>query len=282
MKGAPGAAQRLCESRFESLGSTCHVLGVGLGRDRLAWATAWVARMHDRFTRFDSSSELSRFNGCAGQGWVAVTPELEGLLRAALSAFEASSGLVHAGVLPNMLAAGYTRPLAEGSTVARLDGAAPPAALPDLLQMAPGRARLAAGAGIDLGGVAKGWLADRLAGELGPNCLVNLGGDLFARGPGPEGDDWPVGLGGVTVLLRDQGAATSGTRRRAWTQGDQRLHHLIDPRSGRPALSDLHEVSVVAVTACEAEVHAKTALLLGSAAARAYLAAHALGWWLAA
>jgi thiamine biosynthesis lipoprotein len=180
-----------------------------------------------------------------------------------------------------MLAIGYTRPFVEGATTASLSQVTALAPLPQQLQVEPGRARLAAGAGIDLGGVAKGWLADHLAGELGPNCLVNLGGDLFACGTGPDGEGWPVGLGGVTVLLRDQGAATSGTGRRAWTQGGRRLHHLIDPRTGSPAATDLHEVSVVAATATEAEVHAKTALLLGAVAAPAYLAAHAAGWWLA-
>jgi thiamine biosynthesis lipoprotein len=58
------------------------------------------------------------------------------------------------------------------------------------------------------------------------------------------------------------------------------VHHLIDPRTGRPAAGDLAEVSVVAATAVEAEVFAKTALLLGSEPAAAFLAAHCQAWWL--
>jgi thiamine biosynthesis lipoprotein len=202
------------------------------------------------------------------------------MLRAALHAYLVSGGLVHAGVLGAMLATGYTRPMREGPTQALLADASPPPPLPALLQLEPGRARLGREAGIDLGGIAKGWLADRLAAELGDNCVVNLGGDLFARGAGPEGGGWPVGLGSTTVLLSDQGAATSGTRRRAWRQGVEQIHHLIDPRTGRPAVSDLSEVSVVAARATDAEVHAKTALLLGSAHAPVHLAAHAQAWWL--
>ena len=269
---------RLDQVRFEAMGTSCHLLGVGLERGRLSWGAAWVAGMHDRFSRFEPDSELSRFNAAAGR-WVAVSPELEGMLRAALDAHRVSGGLVHAGVLPSMLAIGYTRPLRLGPTGAALTEAAALPPLPDLLQVGPGRARLRAGAGIDLGGIAKGWLADRLAADLGENCLVNLGGDLFARGAGPDGEGWPVGLGGGTVLLRDQGAATSGTGRRAWGPGAGRLHHLIDPRTGRPAVSDLVEVSVAAARAADAEVHAKAALLLGSERAPLYLAAHALAWW---
>jgi FAD:protein FMN transferase len=268
------------EVRFESLGSACHVLGVGLERGRLASVTAWVAERHGRFSRFEPASELSRFNAAAGR-WVDVSPELEGLLRAALEAHRLSGGLVHAGVLGSMLAIGYTRPLRLGPTAATLTGAVPPPALPDMLEVAPGRARLSSGTGIDLGGIAKGWLADRLAGELGENCLVNLGGDLFARGAGPDGEGWPVTFGPSTVLLRDQGAATSGVLRRAWVDGGDALHHLIDPRTGLPARTDLSQVSVAASTAADAEAHAKAALLLGSLVAPAYLAAHALGWWLA-
>lgn len=270
----------LDEVRFESLGSSCHVLGVGLPNGRLDWATAWVADRHDRFSRFEPGSELSRLNAAAGR-WVAVSPELEALLEAALEAHRVSGGLVHAGVLGSMLAIGYTRPLRLGPTAAAPAATAPPPPLPDMLELAAGRARLRAGTGVDLGGIAKGWLADRLAAELGENCLVNLGGDLFARGRGPDGEGWPVALGGATVLLRDQGAATSGVRRRAWSgEGGERLHHLIDPRTGRPARTDLGQVSVVAGSAAAAEVHAKAALLLGAAVAPAYLAAHALGWWL--
>jgi thiamine biosynthesis lipoprotein len=271
----------LGEVRFESLGSACHLLGVGLERGRMAWATAWVAERHDRFSRFEPESELSRLNAAAGR-WAQVSPELEGLLRAALDAHRLSGGLVHAGVLGSMLAIGYTRPLRLGPTAATLAGAAPPPPLPDMLEVEPGRARVGVGAGIDLGGIAKGRLADRLAAELGENCLVNLGGDLFARGSGPDGQGWPVALGPSTVLLRDQGAATSGVRRRAWLRDGEALHHLIDPRTGRPARTDLSQVSVVAGTAAEAEVHAKTALLLGSVLAPAHLAAHALGWRLGA
>jgi thiamine biosynthesis lipoprotein len=76
------------------------------------------------------------------------------------------------------------------------------------------------------------------------------------------------------------GAATSGTRKRTWGPD---LHHLIDPRTGRPSRSDLSEASVIARTGADAEIFAKTALLLGATKAEEYLTAHdALGWSLTA
>lgn len=272
----PEAVRRLS---FEALGTDCHLFGVGLQPVRLGQGRAWVESMHRRLSRFLPESELSRLNARTGE-WVRVSPELGALLRAALDAWRTSGGLVNAGVLEAMLAAGYTRPLRLGPTTGgAASGPLPP--LPEVLEVGPGRARLQPGIGIDLGGLAKGWMADRLAGRLGPNCLVNLGGDLFARGPGPAGKGWPVGVGGVTLLLRDQGAATSSSRRRRWERAGRTFHHLIDPRTGAPAGPGPAEVSVVSGSALEAEVGAKAALLLGWEAAPAYLAATALAWWLA-
>ena len=264
---------------FEALGSRCALFAVGSGTERLARAAAWVRVMHARLTRFEPDSELSRFNGAAGT-WFPLSDELELLLRESLRAYELSGGLVNAAVLPAMIALGYTRPLRLGPGAPAAAGVGPLPALPSVLEVVPGRARLEPGAAIDLGGIAKGWLADRLSERLGDRCLVNLGGDLYARGDGPDGEGWPVGLGTVTVLLRDQGAATSSTRKRAWEVAGRRYHHLVDPRTGREAQTDLGEVSVVAADATRAEVFAKTALVLGSADAPVFLAAHCAAWWL--
>ncbi len=238
------------ELHFRAMGTTCSLFGDG----DLAASESWVRRIAARITRFDESSELSRLNAAAA--WVDISPELEQLLRASLRAFEMSGGLVNVAVLPSMLAIGYTRPLAEGPTAARLDQAHSAPLLPDVLKIARGRARLAPDVRIDLGGIAKGWMADQLAAHLGDDVLVNLGGDLYARG------EWPVAIAGKTYLLRNLGAATSSTRKRRW--GD--LHHLIDPRTGLPAATRLEEVSVVAETALDAEVLAKTVLISGRAA----------------
>ena len=260
---------------FEALGTSCSLFGVGVARTQLLQGELWVRELGTRITRFSDRSELALLNGAQGE-WMDVSDDMESLLREALRAYELSAGLVNAAVLPSMLAIGYTRSLATGAATAKLEDARPAPRLPDVLSLGSGRARLKPGCGLDLGGIAKGWMADRLAAKLGPNALANLGGDLRAAGPGPDGDGWPVGFGGVTVMLCDQGAATSSVRKRSW--GD--LHHLIDPRTGLPSKSGLDEVSVVATTGCDAEAVAKTALLLGPGLATAYCAAHAQAWWL--
>lgn len=252
--------------RFEALGTSCELLSQGAAASRLADAAAWVGAQHIRLTRFDPGSELSHLNENSGR-WVGVGAILEAVLQESLRAWSLSGGLVHVGVLAAVLATGYTRPFKEGPTTAVSD-APPPPPLPAMLELRPGAARLLPGTGIDLGGIAKGWMADRLTEQLGDNSVANLGGDLAIRGAGPEGRGWPIGFAGRTIFLSDRGVATSGVRGRTWGAG---LHHLVDPRTGLPADSDVAEVSVVALTGVDAEIFAKTALLLGREAGETFL-----------
>src|SRR3989475_6551079 len=265
---------------FEALGTSCSLFAVGHSHGRLLEGESWVRRLGARLTRFSDDSELSRLNRAAGER-VAISGEMDEILSAALRAHAMSAGLVNVAMLPAMLAVGYTRPLIEGPGVATLEGLRPLLPLPDVLELRDGEARVQAGCGVDLGGIAKGWVADRLSETLGPNVVVNLGGDLRARGAGPRGDGWPVGLGGATLLLRNQGAATSSVRRRRWDEGPRgetlphlwgggpkgrrggSLHHLIDPRTGSPARTGLEEGSVVAAGRLSAGGCATRARLLG-------------------
>jgi thiamine biosynthesis lipoprotein len=134
------------------------------------------------------------------------------------------------------------------------------------------------GVGIDLGGFAKGWTVDR-ATRLLPGdqpWLLNAGGDLLARGSGPSGGGWLVGVEDPTqpgtdvavLQIRDRAVATSSTMRRRWLSDDGAVcHHIIDPSTGRPAETDLASVTVVADSVTEAEVMAKRLLLSGLAMA---------------
>lgn len=266
--------KRITAHHFAAMGTSCSLFAAESTAIALLKAEFWVRRLAVRLTRFDERSELSALNRSAGR-WTAVSTDLEALLRESLRAHDLSGGLVNIAVLPSMLAAGYTRPLSRGATAAALESANPAPPLPGVLEITAGRARLAPNVGIDLGGIAKGWMADRLAERMGSNVLVNLGGDLRARGGGPDGAGWPVALGDTTLLLAGHGAATSSVLRRRWGEG---LHHLIDPRTGLPAATGLVEVSVIAATAVDAEIVAKAALIGGPELAPAYCATHADAW----
>ncbi|MFQ3664136.1 MAG: FAD:protein FMN transferase, partial [Chloroflexaceae bacterium] len=90
----------------------------------------------------------------------------------------------------------------------------------------------------------------------------------------PRGGDWPL----TVLLLTSGGVATSGRDYRRWRQGNAERHHIIDPRTGMPAETDLLSVTVVAARVAEAEIAAKAVLILGSDAGLAWLRARP---WLA-
>ena len=78
----------------------------------------------------------------------------------------------------------------------------------------------------------------------------------------------------VTLGLRSGGVATSGTDYRRWKSGGAPMHHLIDPRTGAPASSDLAQVTAIADTAERADVLAKVVFLLGRDAGASWLVEH--------
>ena len=129
------------------------------------------------------------------------------------------------------------------------------------------------GTRLDLGGSAKGFIADRAAARLAPAgpCAADCGGDLRVLGEHAVALQSPFGgEPGPTLRLQDAAIATSGVDARAWGAS---AHHLLDPSTGRPAWTGVVTATALAPTAAEAEALAKAALLSGprdgAAAARA-------------
>ena len=137
---------------------------------------------------------------------------------------------------------------------------------------------------LDFGGVAKGWAADQAAARLAEYApaLVDAGGDIAISGPMVSGDPWPVAVTDpmeperdlTLLMLRNESVATSGRDYRRWARNGEMQHHIIDPRIGRPAETDVLSVTVVAQTASAAEVAAKVALILGSGPGLTWIEAH--------
>lgn len=232
---------------------------------------AVIERLHGldaQFSRFRPDSELSRLNASAGT-WFESSAAMYAMLRLALEVAVASRGLVNAAVLPWLRAAGYVHSWPDPEpleAVARPTAAVAP--LTEVLEVQPCRARLQPGAALDLGGLAKGRWADDVVRWLGGDASCSLGGDVACAGPGPGGTGWPVRLAdGRLVAVRDGGVATSGVGKRRWGAG---AHHIIDPRTGRCADSDVSQVAVLAPTATEAE-WAATAIVVGGTAEAARL-----------
>ena len=226
-----------------------------------------------RFSRFRGDSELTEVNQRAGST-TGISSQFAEVLRLALSAAKASGGAFDPTVHDALVAAGYDRNFDEVLAGAR--GALFPAAPCGRwreIQLDGRLLRLPPGVHLDVGGIAKGWAADRaaedaLAAGL-PWVLVNAGGDLRIAGDAPRQeiaieDPEDPSHEILRLGLWSGGLATSSVVKRAWGAG---RHHVIDPRTGAPACTELLQATAWAPTATEAEVLATRALLQGRSAA---------------
>lgn len=242
-------------------------------------AQAFIEQSEERFTRFKATSELSALNHSAGH-WFNASPEMLEVLIAALECHQATNGIFDPSILPDLQAAGYTQSfdhLLEHGPAAAPSKYSRTRKLPfaDIeIDSLRGRVRLPKEMQIDLGGIAKGWIAEkaaRLMARSSTACAVNAGGDMFLLGK-PSGQQvWEIALEDPRDLLQDlmilhveDGAvATSSVVKRAWRQDDKPRHHLIDPRTGEPAETPWLSVTVFAPQAVLAETFAKAILIAG-------------------
>lgn len=267
---------------FRALGTTAVIATTDPACDGAACAA--VERQLDAIdracSRFRPDSELSRVNRAAGER-VAVSPLLLEALHVALDAARRSGGLVDPTVGRTLRTAGYDSTF---RVVAARDGGAFRAAFRAVpgwqiveLDEDAATVRVPAGVELDLGATAKALACDRAAAAaaaVAGGALVGLGGDIAVAGETPAGG-WsvriadnhaaPLDAPGPTVALEGGGLATSSTTVRRWQSGAVELHHLVDPRTGRPAESPWRTISVAAKTCVDANVASTSAFMLDDA-----------------
>lgn len=241
-------------------------------------ARKYLESGESRFSRFLENSELSALNRGAGE-WVSVSTELYEVVHEAYTFAGETGGLFDPSVLGALENAGYDRSMDEIRALgSNLSGTHNTHGHGGFLatQFDPSSIaiRLPSGTRVDLGGIAKGWLAERAArvlAEYTSACAISAGGDLFAVGLPAGQSAWDVALEdprdereSLALLRVGPGAvATSSVTKRRWHQDGRTMHHLIDPRTGLPAETVWLSVTVIAPHATTAEVFAKCLLIAG-------------------
>jgi thiamine biosynthesis lipoprotein len=277
--------------RFDCFGSRCAVLVTGSGRAGSAEQAARLVRRrmlrwHERFSRFDPGSELSRLNADP-RARVRVTSAMSRLAEAAVWAASETGGLVDSTLVAEIEDAGYVSdlgapvPIADACTLVpeRRPATASSREWWRELQVDGQTLVRPPGLRLDSGGLGKGLFADLAAEMLADreSFAVDCGGDL--RLGGTYGGARKVDVASPfdeSVLhsfdLSDGGVATSGIGKRSWLDpSGAPAHHLLDPGSGRPAFTGVVQVTALAPTALAAETFAKAALLSGPDGARRWL-----------
>ncbi len=245
-------------------------------------------RYEKLFSRFDEQSQLFRINNAHGAP-VDVDSELAQFIKTSLAYCEASNGLF------DITMGSVTRlwNFKNGTIPAKDDVHA---ALEHVnwrgvhvngstVQLADPEACL------ELGGIAKGYIADGVLDVLArhgvEHAIVNLGGNVAVMGGRPDGTPWQVGLRQpiashgipVTATFAAVGVAsgsvvTSGVYERAFTSDGKAYHHIIDPRTGFPAESDVVSATVVSHTSLEGDGYSTSLILMGVEGALQFAAQH--------
>jgi thiamine biosynthesis lipoprotein len=244
----------MSEHRFVAMG--CEVIVGGGTTAQHAVIERLFAEREVVFSRFVPRSELNRVNASAGRLTV-VSPLFAETLRIALDAADETEGSVRPTLGRALEAAGYTR-----DSVLLTPEPAPPAVPPQPTGgsvFALGRVvGLEPGVALDLNGVVKALAVDDALALMHGDGFVSAGGDVAARG------ELTVRLPGQgSVSLRRGALATSGSTKRRWLRAGQVQHHLIDPRTGRPAETPWSEVTACGASCLAADIAAKAGFLMG-------------------
>lgn len=251
------------------------------------FAELWrkVYQFERQFSRFLPESELSQFNRRAGLD-TPISQEFATLLQSAQQLSQRTNGLYNPFILPAVQRTGYVQSALDGYE----DDVAPDYRMrssseANRLQVKANIATIPYGTAIDMGGCGKGYLADMLAKELRalslPGFWVSLSGDMATYGIDANEQPWQTGVQDaqakhaipyiISATGRQLGIATSGTLRRKNQHLKAGAHHIIDPRSGQPADTDIRLATVVTHRAIDADVFASCAVIVGSEQAPALL-----------
>ena len=265
---------------FRAMSTQCqiklHGVSVSVARDFQRDAVAWVGQFEARYSRFIPDSLIGKINAAAGEHWVETDSETDRLLNLCQELFFFTRGSFDPTALPlmklwNWKANPPVIPTDDAIQAARqLVGW-------NKIQRRPGGIFLPqAGMSIDLGGIGKEYAVDcvmNMAIQRGiPNVLIDFGQDVRVLGHAPEKKFWWIGLDDATapgkcwggVAVTDHAVATSGDYLRNFVFNGRRYGHIIDPRTGYPALNDCRAVSVIAPSCTIAGLLSTSICILGA------------------
>jgi thiamine biosynthesis lipoprotein len=278
------------------MGTTYHVKLVGAAAADAAAIRAEIeavlADVDVRLSTYRRDSEVSRFNRAPAGKWFAVSPATAEIVATALAISRQTGGALDVTVGP-LVRLWHFGPnaITESKSTADLappDEAALQAARKlvgyeklDVRRDPPALRKQVDGLEIDLSAIGEGDAIDRVAAAIAKrgikDHLVELGGEIRARGSGPNGKSWRVAVEQppavrtpterheieTAVPLANAAIATSGDYRRFFEQGGHRYSHVIDPSTGRPVDHALAAVTVVADNAITADAWDTALLVLG-------------------
>ena len=214
--------------------------------------------------------------------WIEVfgfSEETAALLQSAMTYSAATGGLFDVTVAPLVSLWGITTDSPRVPSQSEIDALLPLVGSGHI-HMDGNAVTLDSGCAVDLGGIAKGYASDRVAQVLRQYAVtgaaVSLGGNVYVCGQKSDGSAWSVavqdpkdtGAYAMTLELTDVFAVTSGGYQRYFTDSDGTVYqHILDPRTGRPAQTDLLSVTVIGQNGTMADAYSTALYVMGEQAA---------------
>jgi thiamine biosynthesis lipoprotein len=242
-----------------------------------------IKQLEQELSVTDPASDIGRLNAAAGTP-VRISGDAALLLSFALKMNAETSGALDATLYPLERAWGFTTqnyripPEEELASLKKLTGA-------DKVSLSGNTARLAAGAMVDLGAVAKGFAGAEAAAAL-QACgvtagVANLGGNVQTFGRKPGGGPWRIGIrapeNGLLGVLETSAAAvvTSGGYERFFTGPDGQIYwHILDPASGKPARNGVISATVTGPDGTMCDALSTAFFVMGAEKSAAYWKNH--------
>lgn len=232
-----------------------------------------IQRLDTLLDKNDPKSDIFRLNHAQG-AMIPIEPETEDLLSLARTYAKQTSGKFDPTInaVSELWAIGSERERvpsgAELSQALRKVGY-------ENLVLSQGQAQLKDGATVDLGGIAKGYAADRavqILREYGiEHAVLSLGGNVYVLGSAPNGQPWNIGIQDpddkqdiiATLSLSNCSAVTSGDYERYFEQDGIRYHHIFDPKTGYPGNSGVRSVTIICESSTQADAYSTALFLMG-------------------
>ena len=262
--------------------------GVGFYFDTVVLLTLWGApdsladeiwaeceRYENLLSKTIPTSDVSRINSAMGQT-VTVDAETWEILRRAKEISKLTEGAFSITIAP--VTALWTFTGTSTNTVPNDETRLAVLPLVDDQKIELGEGNtvtLPAGMQIDLGGIAKGYIADKVAAIIRQKAtagIVSLGGNVYSAGQKPDGSKFGVGItdpaatsmSKAIIYTGDCTVVTSGTYERGFNFGGVRYHHILDPKTGWPSQSDLVSATFVMDSSMTADALATACIVIGS------------------
>ncbi len=241
-----------------------------------------LAEINQEMSTYLDDSEISRFNQYSKADWFPVSHEFLSVVESAVKAYKISDGAFEPSIYPLVYLWGFAKKIrvAPPSEV-EIQHALQNIGLQHLSirQSPPALSKDIPALSLDLSAIAKGYGVDALAELLShkgfQHYLVEIGGEVYAKGKNARGKPWHIAIEqpSSTLLssakpiqglyLSNQAVATSGNYRNYYKYNGKRYAHTLNPKTGKPAKNKLASVTVLAKSTMWADAMATAIMVMG-------------------